>query len=132
MPNNSTSSATFLPPSSSVISAITNLLPLPRLVLVTAVPSCFDHPFHRRSVVLFALLISACITRPSSFLFLPFFVPPAPSLHPGLAMVGFIAAPALVGFLSEPDTELQVFALQAANEGMSLMWTEFAAHVSQV
>lgn len=47
-------------------------------------------------------------------------------------MPGFLFAPGLIGFLSEPDTELQVFALRAANDGISLYWTEFAAHVSEM
>lgn len=47
-------------------------------------------------------------------------------------MPGIVSAAGLVGFLSEPDTELQVFALQTANDSMSLMWTEFAGAVGQM
>ena len=47
-------------------------------------------------------------------------------------MVGFLSAAGLVGFLSEPDPELQVFALRAANDNIDSMWTEFAAAVPQM
>lgn len=48
-------------------------------------------------------------------------------------MVGIVSSAAgLVGFLSEPDTELQVFALRAANEAIGLFWTEFAGAVGQM
>lgn len=47
-------------------------------------------------------------------------------------MVGLVSAAGLVGLLSEPDTELQVFALRSANEGIGLMWTEFAGSVDQM
>lgn len=47
-------------------------------------------------------------------------------------MVGLVSASGLVGFLAEPDTELQIFALRTANDSMSLMWTEFAGAVGQM
>jgi len=47
-------------------------------------------------------------------------------------MVGIVSAAGLVGFLSEPDTDLQVFALRTANESISLLWTEIASAVGQM
>lgn len=48
-------------------------------------------------------------------------------------MPGIISSAAgLVGFLSEPDPELQVYALQAADENIGLLWTEFAGAVGQM
>ncbi|KAL9091190.1 MAG: hypothetical protein Q9159_001607 [Coniocarpon cinnabarinum] len=47
-------------------------------------------------------------------------------------MVGFLSAAGLVGFLSEPDPQLQIFALRSANDNIDSMWTEFAAAVSQI
>ena len=47
-------------------------------------------------------------------------------------MVGFVSAAGLVGFLSEPDTDLQIFALQAANDSISLLWTELAGAIGQM
>lgn len=47
-------------------------------------------------------------------------------------MVGVASAAGLVGLLSEHDTELQVYALQTANENIGLLWTEFAGVVNQM
>ena len=47
-------------------------------------------------------------------------------------MVGVVSAAGLVGFLSEPDTDLQIFALKAANESISLLWTELAGAIGQM
>jgi len=50
----------------------------------------------------------------------------------GHNMVGIVSAAGLVGFLSEPDTELQVFALKTADKEISLLWTELAGAVGQM
>ena len=47
-------------------------------------------------------------------------------------MVGLTSAAGVVGFLSEPDTELQVFALQKLNEQIDSLWTEVAASVGEI
>ncbi|KAI9726290.1 MAG: proteasome regulatory particle base subunit [Chrysothrix sp. TS-e1954] len=47
-------------------------------------------------------------------------------------MVGLMSAAGLVGFLSEPDTQLQIFALRTANDGIAYMWTELAGSVGQI
>jgi 26S proteasome regulatory subunit N2 len=47
-------------------------------------------------------------------------------------MVGIVSAAGLVGFLSEPDPSLQIFALRAANQNISLLWTELAGAVGQM
>ena len=47
-------------------------------------------------------------------------------------MVGFMSAAGLVGFLSESDPALQVFALQTVNDNINFMWTEFASAISQM
>lgn len=39
-------------------------------------------------------------------------------------MVGLISAAGLVGFLSEPDPELKVFALKALDSQIDHLWTE--------
>lgn len=44
-------------------------------------------------------------------------------------MVGLTSAAGLVGFLSEPDPDLQVFALRRLNEEVDLLWTEIASSV---
>jgi 26S proteasome regulatory subunit N2 len=44
-------------------------------------------------------------------------------------MVGLTSAAGLVGFLSEPDPDLQVFALKRLNEEVDLLWTEIASSV---
>ncbi|KAM5452889.1 proteasome regulatory particle base subunit [Microsporum canis] len=47
-------------------------------------------------------------------------------------MVGLVSAAGLVGFLSEPDTELKVFALKALDAQVDLLWTEIAGSVGQI
>ena len=48
-------------------------------------------------------------------------------------MPGLISSAAgLVGFLSEPDPELQTYVLRAADESIGLLWTEFAGAVGQM
>ncbi|MCJ1308853.1 proteasome regulatory particle base subunit [Agyrium rufum] len=47
-------------------------------------------------------------------------------------MVGLTSAAGIVGFLSEPDTELQVFALQTLNEKIDSLWTEVAPFVGEI
>ena len=42
------------------------------------------------------------------------------------------AAGSLVGFLSEPDTALQIFALEQLNKDMDNIWTEVSASISQM
>ena len=42
------------------------------------------------------------------------------------------AAPGLVGFLSEPDTALQVFALEELNKDMDNIWTEVSGSIGQM
>ncbi|KAI9762783.1 MAG: proteasome regulatory particle base subunit [Chaenotheca gracillima] len=47
-------------------------------------------------------------------------------------MVGLTSAAGLVGFLSEPDPDLQVFALRTLNDEVDLLWTEVADSVGQI
>ena len=47
-------------------------------------------------------------------------------------MVGLISAAGLVGFLSEPDPELKVFALKQLDSQVDLLWTEIANSVGQM
>ena len=47
-------------------------------------------------------------------------------------MVGLTSAAGVVGFLSEPDTELKVFALQTLNEQIDSLWTEVAASIGEI
>ena len=47
-------------------------------------------------------------------------------------MVGLTSAVGVVGFLSEPDYELQIFALRKLNEGIESLWTEVVEHIDQV
>lgn len=47
-------------------------------------------------------------------------------------MVGLTSAAGVVGFLSEPDPELQIFALRKLNEQINLLWTEVAGSVGQI
>ncbi|KAF3480905.1 26S proteasome regulatory subunit rpn2 [Arthroderma uncinatum] len=47
-------------------------------------------------------------------------------------MVGLVSAAGLVGFLSEPDTELKVFALKALDAQVDLLWSEIAGSVGQI
>ncbi|KAI9807917.1 MAG: hypothetical protein M1825_005223 [Sarcosagium campestre] len=47
-------------------------------------------------------------------------------------MVGLTSAVGLVGFLSEPDPELRVYALKWLNDDIDLFWTEIADSVGQI
>ncbi|PLB38683.1 proteasome regulatory particle base subunit RPN2 [Aspergillus candidus] len=47
-------------------------------------------------------------------------------------MVGLASAAGLVGFLSEPDPELQVFALKTLDSQIDLLWTEVVDAVPQI
>lgn len=47
-------------------------------------------------------------------------------------MVGLVSAQGLVGFLSEPDPELKVFALKSLDAQVDLLWTEIAGSVGQM
>lgn len=47
-------------------------------------------------------------------------------------MVGLTSAAGVVGFLSEPDPELQVFALRKLNEQIDSLWTEVAGSVGEI
>jgi len=47
-------------------------------------------------------------------------------------MVGLTSAAGLVGFLSEPDTELQIFALRKLNDEIESLWTEVAGSVAEI
>jgi len=44
-------------------------------------------------------------------------------------MVGASSAGGLVGFLSEPDDTLQVFALEKLNEDIDNIWTEVSGSI---
>ena len=47
-------------------------------------------------------------------------------------MVGLTSAAGVVGFLAEPDPDLQVFALQKLNEQINSLWTEVADAVGEI
>lgn len=47
-------------------------------------------------------------------------------------MVGLVSAAGLVGFLSEPDTELKVFALKTLDAEVDSLWTEIAGSIGQM
>ncbi|PGH14681.1 hypothetical protein AJ79_02847 [Helicocarpus griseus UAMH5409] len=47
-------------------------------------------------------------------------------------MVGLVSAAGLVGFLSEPDPELKVFALKNLDSQVDLLWTEIADSIDQI
>ena len=47
-------------------------------------------------------------------------------------MVGLTSAAGVVGFLSEPDHELQLFALRKLNEEIDSLWTEVAGSVGEI
>ena len=47
-------------------------------------------------------------------------------------MVGLTSAAGLVGFLSESDTELQIFALRKLNDEINSLWTEVAGSVGEI
>ena len=47
-------------------------------------------------------------------------------------MVGLTSAAGVVGFLSEPDTDLKVFALRQLDEQIDWLWTEVAGSISEI
>ena len=47
-------------------------------------------------------------------------------------MVGLTSAAGIVGFLLEPDPELQIFALRKLNEQIDSLWTEVAGSVGEI
>ena len=47
-------------------------------------------------------------------------------------MVGLVSAAGLVGFLSEPDPALRVFALKRLDAEVDLLWTEIADNVGRM
>jgi 26S proteasome regulatory subunit N2 len=47
-------------------------------------------------------------------------------------MVGLVSAAGLVGFLSEPDPDLKVFALRTLDAKVDLLWTEIVDSISQM
>ena len=47
-------------------------------------------------------------------------------------MVGLTSAAGVVGFLSEPDTDLQIFALEKLNQEINSLWTEVAGSVGEI
>lgn len=47
-------------------------------------------------------------------------------------MVGLTSAVGVVGFLLEPDPELQIFALRKLNEQIDWLWTEVAGSVGEI
>ena len=47
-------------------------------------------------------------------------------------MVGLTSAAGVVGFLSEPDVELQIYALRKLNEEIDSLWTEVVGSVGEV
>lgn len=47
-------------------------------------------------------------------------------------MVGLTSAAGVVGFLSEPEPELQIFALQILDEQIDSLWTEVAGSVGEI
>lgn len=47
-------------------------------------------------------------------------------------MVGSSSAAGLVGFLSEPDHALQIFALERLNEEIDDIWTEVSGSIGQM
>lgn len=55
-----------------------------------------------------------------------------PSSQWSAQMVGLISAAGLIGFLSEPDLELRVFALKQLDSQVDLLWTEIANSISQM
>jgi len=47
-------------------------------------------------------------------------------------MVGIPSAAGIVGFLSEPDHALQVFALEKLNAEIDNIWTEVSGSIGQM
>lgn len=47
-------------------------------------------------------------------------------------MPGLVSAEGLISFLSEPDTDLRVFALKSLDEQVDSLWVEIAPSVGQL
>jgi 26S proteasome regulatory subunit N2 len=47
-------------------------------------------------------------------------------------MVALTSAAGLVAFLSEPDQELQAFALERLNDNIDSIWTEVSGSIGQM
>jgi 26S proteasome regulatory subunit N2 len=47
-------------------------------------------------------------------------------------MVGLTSASGLVGFLSEPDPELRVFALKALDAEVDVLWTDIVDSIPEM
>ena len=47
-------------------------------------------------------------------------------------MVGLTSAAGLVGFLAEPDPQLQTYAVRRLNDEVDLLWPEVADSVDQL
>ena len=47
-------------------------------------------------------------------------------------MVGLTTAAGVVGFLSEPDPELRIFALRKLDEDIESLWTEVVDHIGEI
>ena len=47
-------------------------------------------------------------------------------------MPGLVSASGILGFLSEEELELKVFALQTLNDDIDTLWTEVAGSVGQM
>lgn len=47
-------------------------------------------------------------------------------------MPGLVSASGILGFLSEEEPELKVFALQTLNDDIDTLWTEVAGSVGQM
>jgi hypothetical protein len=57
----------------------------------------------------------------------------SPSLPDTFAeMPGLVSASGILGFLSEEEPELKVFALQTLNDDIDTLWTEVAGSVGQM
>ena len=48
------------------------------------------------------------------------------------AMPGLVSATGVLGFLSDEEPELKIFALQTLNDDIDTLWTEVAASVGQM
>ncbi len=48
------------------------------------------------------------------------------------AIVGLTSAAGVVGFLSEPDYELQIYALHKLNEEIDSLWTEVVDSIGEI
>jgi len=52
--------------------------------------------------------------------------------HPKLTMPGLTSASGVLGFLSDEEPELKVFALQTLNDDIDTLWTEVAGSIGQM